>query len=144
MLSPAGKMLAVGLSGAVVLFDRDTGKELGRLSVPEEWVDGLAFSPDMKSLAVASEKSVSVWEVAKLAHAHNEEIKHEPPVVPLEARITSRKDTYTLTLGGKTLEEFARLIKKGSLPPAPEVDLVLLSATPATRNWPSIPIWEYT
>jgi hypothetical protein len=47
----------------------------------------------------------------------------------LEARLTSRKDDYTLDLGGKTAEEFAREVCKepnyGKLPPSPKVDLVL-------------------
>ena len=49
----------------------------------------------------------------------------DPPGVPLEARLVARKDTYTLDLGGKTPEEFRKLVESRHYPAAPEVDLVL-------------------
>jgi len=124
-LSKDGKTLAVDIVGGVVLFDTGTGKEQARLSESKKWVHALAFSPDAKSLAVASGESVSVWEIAKLHQAPKGEVKRDPSSVSLEAELTSRNDNYTLDLGGKTPEEFARLVKKSSLPPAPTVDLVL-------------------
>jgi RNA polymerase sigma factor (sigma-70 family) len=51
--------------------------------------------------------------------------KTEPPGVPLEARLVAKKRTYTLHLGGKTPEEFRKLVHTGHSPAAPEVDLVL-------------------
>lgn len=50
--------------------------------------------------------------------------KTEPPGVTLEARLIAKKDTYILDLGGKTPEEFRKLLK-GSNVPAPAVDLEL-------------------
>jgi hypothetical protein len=53
-----------------------------------------------------------------------EKSKTEPPGVPLEARLIAKKDTYVLDLGGKTPEEFRKLLKDSSVP-APTVDLEL-------------------
>lgn len=56
--------------------------------------------------------------------------KAEPAGTPLELKLTSKKDSYTLNLGGKTPAEFRKALKdafrKGDPPPpAPEVDLEL-------------------
>jgi hypothetical protein len=53
-----------------------------------------------------------------------EKSKTEPPGVPLQAWLIAKKDTYVLNLGGKTPEEFRKLVQK-SFPPAPAVDLEL-------------------
>jgi RNA polymerase sigma factor (sigma-70 family) len=50
--------------------------------------------------------------------------KTVPPGVPLQAKLVAKKATYTLDLGGKTPEEFRKLLKD-SYPPAPAVDLEL-------------------
>jgi RNA polymerase sigma factor (sigma-70 family) len=55
----------------------------------------------------------------------DEKAKTDPPGVPLEARLVANKDTYTLNLGGKTPEEFRKLLHAGHYPAAPQVDLVL-------------------
>jgi hypothetical protein len=56
--------------------------------------------------------------------------KTDPPGVPLEATVKVNKAAYTLDLGGKTPEEFRKMIKKrleaGERIPAPAVDLVLI------------------
>jgi hypothetical protein len=66
-----------------------------------------------------------VWRVADLA-GQQERRPEPPPAPPLEATLTSRKATYTLDLGGKSVEEFAGQLEPGKpLPPSPEVDLVL-------------------
>jgi RNA polymerase sigma factor (sigma-70 family) len=51
--------------------------------------------------------------------------KTDPADVALEARLVAKKDTYTLDLGGKTPEEFRKLLHDGPYPASPEVDLVL-------------------
>ena len=53
-----------------------------------------------------------------------EKSKTEPRGVPLEARLIAKKDTYVLDLGGKTPEEFRKLLKD-PYPPTPAVDLEL-------------------
>jgi uncharacterized protein (TIGR03067 family) len=53
-----------------------------------------------------------------------EKSKTDPPGVPLEARLIAKQDTYVLNLGGKTQEEFRKLLKE-PLPPAPAVGLEL-------------------
>jgi hypothetical protein len=53
-----------------------------------------------------------------------EKSKTDPPGVPLEAKLVAKKDTYTLDLGGRTPEEFRKLLK-GSSQTAPVVDLEL-------------------
>jgi hypothetical protein len=55
--------------------------------------------------------------------------KSDPPGVPVQARLESRKAGYTLDLAGMTAEQFRKLVRDadttGSYPPAPSVDLVL-------------------
>jgi hypothetical protein len=55
--------------------------------------------------------------------------KTDPPGAPLELRLTSKRASYPLDLGGKTAEEFRKQLKdaekSGKLPPPPAVKLVL-------------------
>jgi hypothetical protein len=55
--------------------------------------------------------------------------KTDPAGVPLEARLISKKDSYTLDLGGKSAKEFRKLLddEKNTrrFPEPPKVDLVL-------------------
>ncbi len=123
-LSPTGEMLAVRSREDVIIFGAGTGKELARLHEPEKSIGTIAFSPDAKHLAVGGSAGVWVWPLDKLANVRNGKARRKP-AVPLEARLTSRNATYTLDLGGRTPEEFARQITRGSLLPSPKVDLVL-------------------
>jgi hypothetical protein len=125
-LSTSGSMLVLSRRKDVILFDTATGKELARLKEPQKRIGPLAFSADAKYLAVGgSEEGASVWSIDKLGRERNGKADPKPSPVPLEARITSRQPSYTLDLGGKTPEEFARLVNRGSLPPSPKVDLIL-------------------
>jgi hypothetical protein len=124
-LSADGKTLAASIEDRVVLIDRETGKESAQLKTGGASVEALALSPDGKTLAVAMNDSgrrysVAVWEIAKLSPAWKGEVKRDPPPVPLEAKLISKKDVYPLSLGGKTPEDFARQIGRGNLPPAPQ------------------------
>jgi WD40 repeat protein len=122
-LSPDGKTLAVG----GVLYDSATGEERTRFD------DGLraVFSPHGKSVAVVEpagedEESVSIWDTDKLSRAGGRKSRPDPLAGRLQIKLTSAKDTYELDLGGKTAEQFARLVDLQSgkpLPPAPAVDL---------------------
>jgi WD40 repeat protein len=137
-LSADGKTLAAsGLSSrldgeraGVRLLDIATGKELGRRGEKKHWVYALAFSPDGKSLAMGVqdsrlESSSEVWDVSSLSSAGRPKANDDPPS-PLEAKVVSRKETYTLALGGKTAEEFAKEFRiNQKLPAPPEVDLLL-------------------
>jgi len=55
--------------------------------------------------------------------------KSVPAAVPIELRLTGKKTTYTLDLGGQTAAEFKKQIedadKTGKAPPPPVVDLAL-------------------
>jgi hypothetical protein len=55
--------------------------------------------------------------------------KSVPGAVPIELRLTGKKTTYTLDLGGQTAAEFKKQIKDadetGKAPPPPIVDLAL-------------------
>lgn len=62
-----------------------------------------------------------------------EKSKTEPPGVPLQARLIAKKDTYVLDLGGKTPEEFRKLVQK-SFPLAPPVDLELEFRNGGTKD----------
>jgi WD40 repeat protein len=138
-LSADGKTFAVTTEDRVVLFARDTGKELAQLKTGDASVEALALSPDGKALAVAINDdrgrrySVAVWETAKLPTARKDEVKRTPPPMPLEARLTSKKEVYPLSLGGKTPEDFAKQIGRSDLPPAPKIDLVLTLRNTGTK-----------
>lgn len=55
-----------------------------------------------------------------------DEAKPDAPKVPLELKLTAKKDTYTLDLGGKTPAEFRKLLDTDGRPPAtPAVELEL-------------------
>jgi WD40 repeat protein len=131
-LSADGKTLVVATYDRVATFDRESGRERAHLKTDRAWVRALALSPDGKLLAVGTNmwtgqrdrESVAVWETAKLA-APKGEIKRDPPAPGLEAKLTSKQEAYTLALGGKTADEFARQLGRGNLPPATKVDLVL-------------------
>jgi hypothetical protein len=141
-LSPNGKTLAVA-NGGVLLLDATTGEEIGRLGERKGFVGALAFSPDGKSLAVWPGKSVEVWRVADLARAGNPRPAGEQ-VPPLEARVTSRKEAYTLGLGGKTAEDFARQFDVGKpLPAGPDVDLMLTIRNASDKKFTLDPKGEF-
>jgi hypothetical protein len=124
-LSADGQTLAVSGDTGVVLWDTATGKERGRGRETKSRAGSLAFSPDGKLLAMGQSECVSVWEVAAVARADKGKAGRAPSDPPLEAKLVSRKDAYTLDLGGKTPEEFARLVGSDGTPPCPKVDLVL-------------------
>jgi hypothetical protein len=65
--------------------------------------------------------------------APEEKSKTDPPGVPLEARLIAKKDTYVLDLGGKTPEEFRKLLKDSSAP-APAVVLELEFRNSGDKN----------
>jgi hypothetical protein len=51
--------------------------------------------------------------------------KTDPPGVPVEAVLTSRKPSYQLDLGDKTADDYRKMIEAGDYPPPPAVDLSL-------------------
>jgi hypothetical protein len=55
--------------------------------------------------------------------------KSDPTGVPVQARLESRKTSYTLDLGSMTAEQFRKQVRDGdttgAYPPAPSVDLML-------------------
>jgi hypothetical protein len=90
---------------------------------------GLAYATQgqpQKSTAPQSSPSVEAPPPAlQKDNPPNAKGKTEPAGVPLEARLVAKQDTYSLDLGGKTAEEFRKLLKDGQRPAPPQVDLVL-------------------
>jgi WD40 repeat protein len=61
--SPDGKLLAAGdMTNRVHVWDLATGKELHGSPPARNWVTGLAFSPDGKTLAVAAWHRILLWD----------------------------------------------------------------------------------
>jgi hypothetical protein len=75
---------------------------------------------------------LSVAVVAAALTARADEPKKDAPKaadLPIKAKLIAKKDTYTLDLGGKSVEEFNQALKDaektGKYPPAPAVELTL-------------------
>ncbi len=69
--------------------------------------------------------------------------KTDPAGVPVEAKLTVKKDTYKLDLGGKTAAEFREMLKMadekgGIVPKPPEVEAVLVLKNTGDKE---IQIW---
>lgn len=124
-LSATGEKLAVYGKEVVSVFDTATGKVIGYLNMPERHVNCLAFSPDSKQLAVGGFPLTQVWAIDRLAADSSKKAKPKPSPVTLEATLTSRQPTYSLDHDGNSPAEFARLIRKGSLPATPNIDVVM-------------------
>jgi len=61
--SPDGKLLAMGSSIGVYLYDTETQKVVRFLDT-NDWVSSIAFSPNGETMAVNSDTSVQLWRVA--------------------------------------------------------------------------------
>ena len=131
--SADGSTLALTDGHTVVVKDARTGKRLRHYGDLGS-VDSLALSTDGKSV-VAEKGFDPEWERQRLGLPDRPEARRESPTVSLEGTVVSRKETYALDLGGKTVAEYARHFMVGNdLPPSPAVDLVFTirntSATP--------------
>jgi hypothetical protein len=64
-----------------------------------------------------------------LARAEDKKEEPKQPDLPVKATLKAKKDSYTLDLGGKSADEFKKMLKDaektGKVPDAPKVDLVL-------------------
>jgi hypothetical protein len=74
--------------------------------------------------------TVTVLVLAPVLAARGDEKKEPQPAnLPVTAKLVAKKTTYQLDLGGKTGDEFRKMLKdaekSGRTPPAPAVDLVL-------------------
>ena len=96
-----GKALAAGTYGLARLIDPTSGRALHTIqgaSVEKTWVKDLAFSPDDKLLAVATEHGVgcSLWSVESGDEACPP-LKHETP----PNRVLWRDNATLVTAGGR-------------------------------------------
>ncbi len=74
-LSPDERLLAAGrASGAMVLWERATGREIRSIQAYPNWISHLAFSPDGRTLAATSptEQTLTLWEVPGLRELHRQ------------------------------------------------------------------------
>ena len=62
--SDGSKLAAVGAEGAVTVLDLESGRESSVLGEASGMVGALAFSPDGRTLAGASEDRISVWDLS--------------------------------------------------------------------------------
>jgi WD40 repeat protein/beta-lactamase regulating signal transducer with metallopeptidase domain len=86
--SPDGKLLALGNSGAagndIVLWDLATGKLIHDLKrVSDRGVDGPAFSPDGRLLAITAGNVLHVWDLATEKNLDASFVGHEGYVEPV-------------------------------------------------------------
>jgi hypothetical protein len=116
-LSPDGKML----THAGELFDTATGKRL----IPPNSEYVREFSPDGRSVLGYSENTVAARVIDRIRPTKRPAVPPKPWIVPLEATIISRQAAYVLDLQGMEPREYARLVRQGSLPPSPKIDLLL-------------------
>jgi WD40 repeat protein len=143
-LSRDGKVVALGRAG---LFEVRTGKRIGHWQDTNHRVETLAFSPVAQTLAMSRENrksrdtSIALWDVDALCRTNLDVAKPPLPPAPLEATLSSRKTCYALALGGKSACEIAKQIRVGSMPPAPQVDLVL---TVRNESAEKMTIWPDT
>ena len=61
--SPDSKLLAIGGIYWVLLYDTNTGKQIGFHTANSHLVLGLAFSPDGKTLASATKHEIYLWDI---------------------------------------------------------------------------------
>jgi len=68
-IAPGGRLLAVHNNGAIQLQDLATGRDVGRLKVPQvDWPGELAFAPDGQTLISQNgDTTALVWDVRRLA-----------------------------------------------------------------------------
>src|SRR5262249_53916137 len=65
ILSPDGRRLAYVKQDWIGVWDLTTGKQMGPAGLPHSWVDGVAFSPDGKTLATnALPGGAYLWDAA--------------------------------------------------------------------------------
>lgn len=84
--SPDSKMLAIGQLGEVSLIDANTGKRIGYHTANTDQVISVAFSPDGKTLASATDHQIYLWDIfsaqpiTTLKSAREKNVKNEENV----------------------------------------------------------------
>jgi hypothetical protein len=113
--NPKLRKTADNLKGRIVIVTGEIRLVGGTLDNDGNFVGNRPFAPHQRQAVFVKDLKVA----QKSAQS-----KTDPPGVPLEARLIAKKDTYVLDLGGKTPQEFRKLLK-GLKVPAPAVDLEL-------------------
>lgn len=128
-LSPDSRNLALPLGeGGICFLDAATGKERGwRGGLSETGVARLAFTADSKTISWAGEARLEIRDLEQFLAGSVRRPAYalsDPPDVPLQAELISKRDQYVLDLGGLTTEEFSRMLGASHVQ-GPEVDLEL-------------------
>ena len=99
--SPDGRLLAVGSSIGIWLYDADTGKELNIILGHTQSVNSVSFSSDSRTLVSSSgDKTVRLWDVEtgkplKTLIGHTSSVKY----------VSFSPNNHILASGGKYKDE---------------------------------------
>ncbi len=107
--SPDGELIAIGGCrgggmycplGQVIVWEKQTWKEIGRLEIPDEFVWMIEFSPDNQTLAVGIDDGAILWNIPK---NESRQLGRRSAEKNLVVALAFSKDGGRLVAGGSVL-----------------------------------------